>query len=318
MSETEEVILKYLHKYPYLTRRKLAELIISEKALNLNRDYLRQIISDVIKKNKNQNNDIVIDVEDFDFPDVPSYAEEIKFYELPDKYNRILVISDIHIKYHDNNAIRTALKYGHNNSCDTIILNGDIVDFVGISRWDKSYKDRDISAERDLAVKFFQILRDKFKEQKIIFKAGNHELRLKRFIRMHAEQLEGISELELDNFLRLYQVGFDYVDAYSIINIGKLNVIHGHEILGGGINVARLNLLKTLDNILFGHFHRTQDYIQRSILNETYGSWSVGCLCGLSPQYNPINNWNHGFAFIIRDGKYFEVQNKKIINGNVL
>ena len=48
------------------------------------------------------------------------------------------------------------------------------------------------------------------------------------------------------------------------------------------------------------------------------GAWAVGCLCGLSPDYMPINDWNLGFAFITRenDGN-FSVENKKIINGYI-
>ena len=313
----EEIILKYFRNYPYLSFRKLAQLIITENNLEYDLEYFRLIVSECLKGRDIVEN-ILDDEKEFDFDDIPSSVTEIKDYELPPKYQRILIINDIHIKYHDNKALKIALKYGWDNECDTIVLNGDIVDFAGISRFNKSYIDRNIAYERNLVIMFLERLREKFKNQKIVFKAGNHELRLTKFIQDNAEQLEGIEELEIDKFFKLDKFGIEYVDAYSVIKIGSLNIIHGHEIIGSGINVARMHFLKALDNIIFGHFHRTQDYIQRSIGNKTFGSWSVGCLCSLKPLYYPINNWNHGFAFVIRDNNYFKVENKKIINGLVL
>jgi hypothetical protein len=48
-------------------------------------------------------------------------------------------------------------------------------------------------------------------------------------------------------------------------------------------------------------------------------TYSIGSLCGLSPEYLPYNKWNHGFATIETqpDGSY-EFRNLKIINGKVI
>ena len=97
--------------------------------------------------------------------------------------------------------------------------------------------------------------------------------------------------------------------------------LHGHEIKTSWnvVNIARTLFLKTFSNIIFGHFHTTQEYIFRTLTGEILGAWSVGCLCNLFPEYRPINNWNNGFAYIeiYRNGD-FVVENKKIVNGEVL
>ena len=44
--------------------------------------------------------------------------------------------------------------------------------------------------------------------------------------------------------------------------------------------------------------------------------WSVGCLCGLSPDHAVLNKWCHGRAFIeVERGGFFHVDNRKIIDG---
>ena len=50
-------------------------------------------------------------------------------------------------------------------------------------------------------------------------------------------------------------------------------------------------------------------------------TWSVGCLCELSPEYRPINKWNHGVIFMECDhanGGSITVDNRRIINGSIV
>ena len=98
-----------------------------------------------------------------------------------------------------------------------------------------------------------------------------------------------------------------------------MNIIHGHEYQGGGgIHVAYNRMNKAMDNVISGHSHVTQNSVKKSLSGKFYGSWTVGCLCSLSPRYNPQNNWNHGFAIIERDENgNFEVQNKMIVGGKI-
>ena len=97
-------------------------------------------------------------------------------------------------------------------------------------------------------------------------------------------------------------------------------MIHGNEYKGGGgINVARTLWLRAGDNVIAGDKHKTQSGLKTNIDKSIVGTWSVGCLCELNPEYLTFNEWNLGFAHIevFSDGN-FTVHNKQIINGRVL
>jgi hypothetical protein len=49
---------------------------------------------------------------------------------------RILVVSDLHFPFHDVEAIECALAYGETFKPDAILVNGDLIDFERISRFD--------------------------------------------------------------------------------------------------------------------------------------------------------------------------------------
>lgn len=232
---------------------------------------------------------------------------------------KILLLNDVHIPYHDRNALLAALQYGREQGIDTVYMNGDILDFYGVSRWSKNPDKGLLKREIQIAQNFFAGLRKMFPKQKLIYKSGNHENRFDRYIIDVAPGLFGIEGFDIPSILKLADYGIDYVDDKTIAIAGELNILHGHEVKFGGINVARSMYLKASTNVIFGHFHVSQEYTQRSLGGKLHGCWAIGCLCDLKPDYHPINNWNHGFAIITvnADGS-FEVESKKIIDGKVL
>jgi len=316
--ELEQIILTENKVHPYLSFTKLAKEIIKKHKVEYTPESLRKIVSKtLVSKSKNTETEIDFETEfDIDIPD--SWAVEREPYFIPKAYDRILIISDVHIPFHDINALKTALKYGYDNGMNCLLINGDFVDFHAISFHSRSTKHRDLQRELMIARKILENIRAKFPNLKIIYKAGNHEYRLERAKMDKYPELAEIEGLQIEQMLTLPQLQMDYVDAFTRIEAGKLNIIHGHEIRGGGINVARTHFTKSLDNTIFGHFHRTQEYIQKTIKDHVLGNWSVGCLSELKPDYLPINNWNHGFAFVeTYDDGTFTVANKKIIAGYV-
>ncbi len=62
----------------------------------------------------------------------PSQEAHYKAFKLPINHNNILLLSDIHVPYHNIQALTLALKYGLENDVNTILLNGDIIDFYAI------------------------------------------------------------------------------------------------------------------------------------------------------------------------------------------
>jgi hypothetical protein len=76
--------------------------------------------------------------------------------------------------------------------------------------------------------------------------------------------------------------------------------------------------LKANTSIAVGHFHRTTTHVERNINNHVTVTHSMGCLCHLSPDYLPYNNWNNGFGTVeIESDGMYEFENKKIIKNKI-
>ena len=103
------------------------------------------------------------------------------------------------------------------------------------------------------------------------------------------------------------------------LKIGKLYVLHGHEIKisMGAVNFAKLHYDKNPVCQINAHHHQTQEYVIRKMDLNVDVSYTVGALCNLHPDYAPANRWNHGFAIVNWTEEGFEVWNKKIIDGKV-
>jgi hypothetical protein len=95
-------------------------------------------------------------------------------YVLPKANRNVLIISDLHIPYQDDAAVFAALEYGAAQNVDTIIINGDLIDFALISRHEKDLRKRSVAYEIETAKIFLQGLRAMFRNSLIIYKFGNH------------------------------------------------------------------------------------------------------------------------------------------------
>jgi hypothetical protein len=134
-----------------------------------------------------------------------------------------------------------------------------------------------------------------------------------------APEMFNVPDFKLESILKLSDYDIEHIDNKTLIKSHKLYIAHGDEFFGAGsINVARNVRLKTNENIAFGHFHFTQEDTFTAISNKIYGSFAIGCLCGLKPFYAPVNRWNHGFAIVeYDDDGNFEFHNKRIIAGGI-
>lgn len=234
---------------------------------------------------------------------------------------RCLVLSDVHIPFHDDRALAAAIKYGKDQKADTILLNGDIADCHEISRFLKSPERRRFVDEIEAVRKFFAALRKDFPKAKIIFKLGNHEERWEHFLYLKAPEIVGVEEFRFEKVFHLEDYNIQCVKDRQEIRLGRLSVMHGHEWPGGissPVNPARTLYLKAAVNSLAGHLHRTSQHSEANLRGEITSTWSTGCLCDLRPMYARLNKWNHGFAFVTVDKNgVFDVQNLRVINGEV-
>lgn len=252
----------------------------------------------------------------FNLPE--SHAVIKKPFKLPTSIKKVLVLSDIHFPFQDNEAITAALKYGKKEGIDCIFLNGDILDMYSLSFHEKDPRKWNISLELEMGREFLKMLRKNF-SCPIYFIPGNHEIRIERYLRVKAPELLDIQEFKLDVLLRMREHDVIYLEHSSKVYFGKLLVEHGDKMKGsGGVNPARTLLQRFKRPTMCGHFHRTSTANGRIYDGDGLMAWSLGCLCGLEPDYMELNEWNHGGAIVdIEPNGNFRVNNFQIINGKV-
>ena len=233
---------------------------------------------------------------------------------------KALILADVHIPYHDADALALAVEYGHREDCDVVILNGDILDFYGISRFGKEIGRMTVYDEIQVCKEFLSDLRSWFPDARIVFKMGNHEVRLRRYLTSEAKEIADIPALALENLLGLEDLDIKFVAAKPVM-LGKLAVLNGHELpmgILGPVNPARGLFLKTRASTIAGHWHFTSEHGEPNLHREETACWSTGCLCDLQPEYSPNNRWNHGFATVeVDDDGMFTVHNHRIVGGRV-
>ena len=247
-------------------------------------------------------------------------SEETLYEPLRIDANRVLVLSDIHVPYHSIDALTACFDFAKDDKPDAVLLNGDAIDFFALSRFVKDPKARSFAHELAAFKDLFNVIRETF-DCRIIFKLGNHELRYDHYLWMKAGELAGVDEFKLENIIQARAENIEVVHDKTIIKLGDLNVLHGHE-FGGSIfspvNIARGLFLRGKVSAIQGHNHQTSEHTESNMNGELTTTWSVGCLCELHPAYLPINKWNHGFAIVDVDGDNFHVRNKRIHKGIIL
>lgn len=248
-----------------------------------------------------------------------SIAEGWTPFHLETKRN--LILSDIHLPYHDDEAIKLAIEDGQKFSPDGIVLNGDICDFFGVSRWDRDPRKVRLEREIDLTKQFLAYIRSLFPKAEIVWKLGNHEERWEHYLWKKAPELLNVSNFDMASFFELENLGIQLVRDQRIIMSGKLPVLHGHEYPKGmtnPVNQARGMFLRGLECAIAGHGHRSSEHVEPTMLGRLITTWSTGCLCSLTPDYARINKWSHGFAYVENDKDgAFTVTNKRIYKGKV-
>jgi predicted phosphodiesterase len=232
---------------------------------------------------------------------------------------KCLVVSDIHIPFHDRDAVIAALKYGKERGADMVILLGDIADCFAVSFWEKDPRKRKFSEEIKSVKAFLDVVRETFPKGRIIYKLGNHEDRLERYMRVKAPELLGVPEFEFQAMFGLDANKIQLVKDNRPIRLGKLNLIHGHEYrfaISNPVNPARGLFLRGKSHGICGHFHQSSQHTERTLEQRSISTWSLGCLCDLHPEYSVLNNWTTGFGFVEVDkAGAFTVQNLRIVNG---
>jgi predicted phosphodiesterase len=323
-----EIVTDYLRQWPNVPKQTLAKMIYKEnvevfKDVENVRDLIRSHTGKHGKKKRDSlSNKEFLDQNEYkyDIFQIPESDEDsYPPFHIPTGYKKVAIFSDVHIPYHSVKALKSAITHCKSQNVDAVLLNGDILDFYMASRFNKDPRKRTISGELDMTATVIQIIQQEL-GCPVYFKKGNHDERLELFLRVKAPELLGIAEFELTNLLAARGARVEVIHR-AIVMVGKLPVLHGHEFFGGGtssVNPARGLFLKANKSCVVGHHHRTSLHSDSDVLGKLITTWSLGCLCGLTPEYAQINKWNHGFAIVnVSDDGAFDLENFRIYQNKV-
>jgi len=219
---------------------------------------------------------------------------------------------------HDPKALDVALQIIKDTKPDQVILNGDNLDFPQLGRFSQENTfAQTLNPTLDYVHKFLAQIRANAPDAKIVYLAGNHELRLSKYIMQYAERLYGVRQagtedkvLTIPFLLNLADVECEYKSGYPAneywIN-ERLKAIHGHLVRPAGKTAAAI-VGKEETSTLFGHIHR-HEYAARTAKNFSGARFviaqSFGCLArvdGAVPSYGsgvdemtdmPVQNWEN-------------------------
>jgi hypothetical protein len=221
---------------------------------------------------------------------------------------RVWIISDLQVPFHDRKAVDAVAQCiaDMKGPDDLVATAGDEMDFQTISRWSQGTAlewERSIGKDRDATV---QVLKDL---QVQVCVRSNHTDRLFHGLMKRMPGLIGLPELELENFLRLGELGIHFSKAAYPIAPGW-NLLHGDE--AGVSQVAgqtAAGLVKKVGtSVACGHTHRLGLVPYTTSVNgrvtRTLFGFEVGNLMSLeAAKYTKgIANWQQGFGLLYVDG----------------
>lgn len=324
-----EVTKEYLSRYPNTASKTLAEMLVRDHPLifrsvehaRVRVRYYRGAHGPLKRRqiSSTEHFRVTETFNPFNLPE-PDESRQVLPFVLPKEWNHALILSDIHMPYHDLGVLSMAIEHGIKNNIPGIILNGDTMDFFAASKYATDPRKRRLGQEIEQGQEFVKTLTSLFKHR--LWKDGNHEERWKKYLWTKAPELTGVEIFELENILHLEENGWLYVDSRAEIHAGNnFTIVHGHEFsesIYSPVNPARGLYLRYEDNAICGHFHRSAHHSQKTGRGKIKVTWSTGCLCGLRAEYATMNKWNWGFAEWSRESEHdFHVRNFKIIDGKI-
>jgi hypothetical protein len=239
-----------------------------------------------------------------------------------------VVGSDFHFGCHDESAINIFLETIAELQPRTIVLNGDTMDMLAISKYPKDIKKHwSLLDERKAYHQFLDDLISISNGAKIYETVSNHsgqsiDGRWRRYLSDRLGELGCLPEitdrLSYQNvFMGDYQNQVEHVDY---VDLNGLIVTHGTTVRGAGGASAKGEIEKWHTSILHGHTHRIGSSCKRIPAfgnrpdKQIYG-FEGGALCSLDAVYSSTCNWQQGFNIVALGQETFGVEQVMINSG---
>jgi len=237
-----------------------------------------------------------------------------------------LIIPDSHGSEIDLAARDACIADARSICPNEVVLLGDHVDVGGIfSTHQRSYVEEiRYSYEDDLqaAADFLDELHKAAPRAQFHYLEGNHEAHAERWVARtfyHAKDARAVNNLLApEKRLKLKSRGIKYyksqdqhhgLSTRGTIKLGKCYFTHG---ISAAKQAASVHLDAFGACVVFGHVHRAQSEVRRTLAAEEIGAWCPGTLAKLQPLYlhTGVSRWSHGYAiqFVNPSGTFLHVQ----------
>lgn len=231
-------------------------------------------------------------------------------------YEKSLFLGDIHVPFHDIEAIAIVYRFIDWFRPHFIFLVGDCVDFYQISKFEKSPQ-RMLKLQDDLddTKVILSQLRALCPRSKIIYFEGNHERRLTRWLWSHPEVAQ-LRAMDIRNLLGLEELKIQFIQAIEQYDFHGFQIEHGEIVRQQSAYTARGQLDKRGVSGISGHSHRLGTHYLTNMAGDHI--WiENGCLCDRNPEYVKCPNWQVGFTlgYYKRDDERFSVEQICITGG---
>ena len=234
----------------------------------------------------------------------------------------IVVASDFHIPFQDNEALRVFFNFLYEYQPDELVLNGNINDFTSFSTHprlrDLANVFRDGKIEREKWFGIAELLRDILPNCKITYIGSQcHEGWLDNWVQQSPILVED-ENYTLPGWLKFNEFGIDYEpEVYDLLGNKSLLVTHGTVARSKGGNSAYATMEQEGTSIIQGHTHRLAQVFKTTSIVETVAV-ECGCLCQRTPWYHLkgrrlMMDWQQGFVLVNTKGNSFSTQCVPII-----
>lgn len=228
-----------------------------------------------------------------------------------------LIVPDIQYPYHDRVALDKLIRVASDIQPDQIVQIGDGIDFPQVSQWSKGtageYADTLQEHIDGFRNEFLTPMREVAPSSKITWIEGNHDLRIRDFVKKYAAPLGALRSLEIPVLFGLDELSVNY--ERGPLRIGtNTYAIHGHE--SGGYSASptawdtKFSRRYGSDkNFIFGHTHqpflitRAFGYDGKVTPRFTLNAGSIMDPVAATYVKDGAVSWQMSFALLRDDGK---------------
>lgn len=236
---------------------------------------------------------------------------------------------------HCRNTLTLFLDAVAKDNPEVIILNGDMLDLSEFS--DHFVTSPEFSQLTNPALIEFSLflkqLRKICPNSKIMYLAGNHEIRFNRAVKKNFIAGYGLKKIDysridlteqepllaIEHILSLKDLNIEYIEDYpeTITLNENIEIEHGSICRGKSGATTQAYIRDAIKSLIVGHIHRSEHATKTLSNGDIVEIHSFGCACrldGAVPSYKKRMNWQKGFGKIIYNDYFHSIIPIQVFN----